>query len=108
MCKRDSEGMTTMEFEAEDEGRLSIAQDILCKSTDFSKIIIAPNGGASGVTTFYVCPHGHCFPLEDHMWWVSAGQDQKLCSWSCAACGGQYDWRAPNRIWVIQDSADPR
>ena len=32
---------------------------------------------------------------------------KKQCSWWCAACGGQYDWRAPNRVLVIQDSVDP-
>ena len=33
---------------------------------------------------------------------------KKQCNWWCAACGGQYDWRAPNRFLVIQDSTDPR
>ena len=33
---------------------------------------------------------------------------QEQCIWWCAACGGQYDWRAPNRILVIQVSVDPR
>ena len=28
------------------------------------------------------------------------------CGWWRAACGGQFDWRAPNRISVIQDSMD--
>ena len=32
----------------------------------------------------------------------------KECNWWCAACGGQYDWRAPNRLLVRQDSVDPR
>ena len=30
------------------------------------------------------------------------------CNWWCAACGGQYEWRAPNRILDTQDSVDPR
>ena len=29
-------------------------------------------------------------------------------NWCCAACGGKYDWRALNRVLVIQDSTDPR
>ena len=93
-------------MEAEDEGRCSIAQDTLRNSTDFLGRFLAQSGGAGGVTSPYVCPHCHCFPLEDYTWWVSAGQ--KPCSWWCAACGGQYDWRAPNRILVIQDSTDHR
>ena len=39
-----------------------------------------------------VCPHCNCFPLDDYMW--------------CAACGGQHDWRAPNRILVVQLGAN--
>ena len=30
------------------------------------------------------------------------------CNWWCAACGGQCDWRNPNRILVMQDSTDRR
>ena len=33
---------------------------------------------------------------------------KKQCNWWCAACGGQYDWRNPNSILVIQHSADRR
>ena len=57
----------------------------------------------------YVCPHRRCFPLEDYFWWVSSWhgdgntRKKKPCRW-CAACGGQYDWRALNRVLVIQDS----
>ena len=31
-----------------------------------------------------------------------------MCCWWCAACGGQDDRRAPNRLLVLQDSVDPR
>ena len=46
------------------------------------------------------------------MWCVSSGRgdgsnrEEKQCCWWCAACGGHYDWRAPNRILVIQLSAN--
>ena len=43
------------------------------------------------------------------MWWVSTGHGdgnngkKKHCNWCCcAACGGQYEWRAPNRVLVVQ------
>ena len=78
-------------------GRLGIAQEILTKST---------------VTLSYVCPHCSCLPLDDYMWWVSTehGDDNnrkmKYCNWWCAACGGQYEWRAPNRIVVVQIGAN--
>ena len=26
---------------------------------------------------------------------------KKHCNWWCAVCGGQYEWRAPNRILVV-------
>ena len=80
----------------EDVGRLSIAQDILRK--------IAPVDGMGGVTLSCVCPHCSCVPLEDYIWWVSE-HGKRQCSWWCAVRGGQFDWRAPNRILVIQLSS---
>ena len=86
-------------------GRLGIVQEILRKSTDFLRRIIAPVGG---VTLSYVCPSCNSFSCEDHSWWVSSGHDdgnnwkKKHCNWWCAACGGQYEWRAPKRILVVQ------
>ena len=65
------------EVEAEDEGRLSIAQDILRNNTDFVRRIIAPNGGVGGITLSYVCPHCRCFPLENCTWWVTSGHAKK-------------------------------
>ena len=67
-----------------------------------------------GVTLSYVCLHCRCFPLEDYFWWVSSGhgdgnnRKKRQCNWLCAACGRQYDWRAPNRVFVIQDGVGPR
>ena len=90
--------------EQEEEDRQSIAQDILRKSTEFMRRSIVPVEGQGGVALSYVCPHCHLFPLEDHIWWISFGHGQKQCNWWCAACGGQYDWRAPNRVLVMQDS----
>ena len=31
---------------------------------------------------------------------------RKQCKWWCAACGGQYNWRDPNRVLVTPDSAN--
>ena len=70
------------------------------KSADFLRRIIAPAGGQGGVTMSYLCPNCISFPLEDHEWWVSAGK--KHCSWWCAVCREKYDWRAPNRLLVVQ------
>ena len=60
----------------------------------------------------YVCPYCNCFSSEDYIWWVSSehgdgsNRKKKLCSWWCADCGDQYDWRAPSRILVRQTSAN--
>ena len=80
----------------------------MSESTDFLRRIIALASGVGSVTLSYVCPHCRCFPLEDHIRWVSPGHGDgnnrktKQRNWWCAACGGQQDWRAPNRILVVQ------
>ena len=94
-----------------DEERKIIVQLILQKRKDFLRRIIVQVEGQGGVTLSFVCPHCHRHPLEDYIWWVSSGHDdgrkkKKQCIWSCAACGGQYDWRNPNRFAVTQDSTD--
>ena len=33
---------------------------------------------------------------------MRAKKKEKHCNWWCAACEGQYEWRAPNRILVVQ------
>ena len=97
---------------SEDIGRLSIAQEILRKMTDFLRRIIAPVDGMGGVTMSHVCPHCSCFPLDDYNWWVSTGHEdgnhrkKKHCNWWCAACGGQHEWKAHNRILVVQLGAN--
>ena len=57
---------------AQDEARkVSSVQEIMFKSTDYLRRIIAPMGGQGGVTMSYLCPHCSSFPLEDCVWWVS-------------------------------------
>ena len=83
---------------ARDEiGRLCIVQDILPKSTDFLRRVIAPVGWIGGVTLSYICPHCNSFPLENYIWCVSMGK-KHYSSW-CAVCGRRYEWKAPNRYW---------
>ena len=79
--------------------KMSIAQEIMLKSTDYVRRTIAPVGGQGGVTMSYLCPDCNSFPLEDYVWWVSAGKTTK---WWCAICGNKYDWRQPNRLLVVQ------
>ena len=42
----------------------------------------------------YLRPNCNSFPLEDYMWWGSAGN-----------CGEKCEWRAPNKLLVVQTSA---
>ena len=94
---------------AKDEiGRLGISLEILRQT-------LSSCGGSSRQSmereespyrTFF--PYCNCFPLKDYNWWLSSGhgdgnnRKKKYCSWWCAACGGQNEWRAPNRILVVQ------
>ena len=96
------------EVAQEDDDRQGIVQYILRKNTDFLKRIIVPVEGQGGVGSLLscVCPHCHRFPLEDFIWCVSSGRGKKQCNWCCAACGGQYNCKAPNGVMVAQDSTD--
>ena len=59
---------------AQDEAEnVSIVQEIMLRSTDYLRRIIAPVGGQGGVTMSFLCPHCNSFPLEDYVWWVSGG-----------------------------------
>ena len=85
----------------EDIGRLGIAQDILRKSTDFLRRIIALASGVGGVTL-----------SQRTIWWGSLGhgdgnnRKKKQRSWWCAACR-QFDWRVSTGYLVRQDCIDP-
>ena len=75
-----------------DIGRLGIAQEVLRKSTDFLRRIIAQVDGMGGVTLSYVCPHCNCFSMKDYIWWDSTGHgDRPQQKKKSAACGGQHD-----------------
>ena len=57
---------------AQDEARkMTIVQEIMFKSTDHLRRIIAPFGGQGAVAMSYLCPTCNSFPLEDYVWWVS-------------------------------------
>ena len=91
-----------------DIGRLRIAQQILEQSTDFLRRIIASIDGMEGVTLSNVCPHCNCFHLDDCTSCVSTGhggsnnRKKNHSNQWCAACGGPYEWRALNKILVVQ------
>ena len=57
----------------------------------------------------HAVPQGVCENLIN-AWWVSTGhadnRKKKHCSWWCAAQGGKYELRAPNRILVVQLGTD--
>ena len=85
---------------AQDEARkVSVVQEIMLRSTDYLRRIIAPVGGQGGVTMSYLCPNCNSFPQEDYVWWVSG---RKTTRWWCAICGEKYDWEQTNRFLVVQ------
>ena len=64
---------------AQDEAeKVSIVQEIMLRSTDHLRRIIAPVGGQGGVTASFLCPNCNSFLLEDCVWWVSRGNIHKL------------------------------
>ena len=68
--------------------------------------------GMGTVTLSYVCLHCSCFPLDDYIWWVFGHGDgnnrnKKHCGWWCVQhAGGQYEWRASNRVLVVLIGAE--
>ena len=57
------------ELVAQDQAeKMSIVQEIMLRSTDYLRRIIAPVGGQGGVTMSHLCPHCNSFPLEDYVW----------------------------------------
>ena len=85
---------------AQDEaGKLSIVEEIMIRSTDYPRRIIAPVGGQGGVTMSYLCPQCNSFTIGRLHLVVTAGKTTK---WWCAICGEKYDWKRPNRLLVVQ------
>ena len=73
----------------DDIGRLGIAQEILRKSTDLLRRIIAPVDGTGGVTLSCVCPQCKSFSLDEYIWCVSTGHgDSNNKERSSIATGG--------------------
>ena len=71
---------------AKDEARkLSIVQEIMIRSTDYLRRIIAPAGRQGGVTMSDLCPHCNRFPMKDYVWWVSGRKNTHF--WMCTICG---------------------
>ena len=79
--------------------KMSIVQEIMFKSSDYLRRIIAPVGGQGGVTMSYLCQNCNSFSLNDYVWWDSAGKTTK---WWCAICGEKADWRQPSSLLVVQ------
>ena len=89
-----------------DEGRFSIAQDILLQRTDFLRKTVAPNGGAGSVTLSYVLPS--LFPLKDYIWWSPLGMERSSVAGGVGIVGAS-DWKSPKRILVkIRQHESPR
>ena len=86
------------ELVAQDETeKMSIVQEIVLRSTDYLRRIVAPFGGQGGVTMSYLCRTAT----------VSLWKTTFVCLWGKttkwwrAICGEKYDRRQPNRLLVV-------
>ena len=77
---------------------MSIVQEIMLRSTDYLRRIIAPVGGQGGVTMSYLCPNCNSFLWKTRL----VGLWGKTTKWWCAICGEKCDWRQTNRLLVVQ------
>ena len=77
---------------------MSIVQEIMIRSADYLRRIIAPVGGQGGVTMSYFCPHCNRITLEDYIWCSV----RRHTNWWCVICGEKYDWKQPNRLLIVQ------
>ena len=86
------------ELVAQDEAeKMSIVQEIMLRSTDYLRRILAQVGGQGRVTMSHFCPHCNSFLLEDCVWWVGHWEEiHEVVVWR------KYDWKQPNRLLVVQ------
>ena len=60
---------------AQDEAeKLRVVHEIMIRSTHCLRRTIARAGGQGGATVSCLCPNCNSFPLDDYIWWVSAGK----------------------------------
>ena len=81
------------------QGRLSIVQEIMIRSTVDLRRIIAPAGSKEALRCHT------CVRIVTVSRWKSTfggSQEGKGTNWWCAICGEEYDWKRPNRLLVVQ------
>ena len=82
-----NENLNPMMVESYTRQRKSIAKEVMLRSMDFLRRIIALVRGQGGVTLSYVCFHCHRFPLAHYIWRVSLTPGtaskirKKQCNW---------------------------
>ena len=54
--------------------KVSTVKEIMIRSTDYLRCIIAPAERQGDVTMSYLCPRCNSFPLKDYVWWVSVAE----------------------------------
>ena len=58
---------------------MSIVQEIMMRSTDYPRRIIALVVRTRRSHNVFPVPALQQFPLEDYVWWVSGGEIHKVC-----------------------------
>ena len=86
---------------AQDEARkLSIVQEIMIRSTEYLRRIIAPAGGQGGVTMSYLCPK-----CNTSLWKTTFGGfpvQKGVTTGGAQFVEKKNDWKQPNRLLVVQ------
>ena len=79
-----------------DADQFQVLRNVVWRSTDFLRWIVALHNDAGSVTLLY-------------LWWrvdIKPG-NRRRCDWWCAACGGPNDWREANRALTIHARCMP-
>ena len=91
-----------------DGNNCGITRTVTWESTVFLCKMIVSDTEAGSVTMPYECPHDSLVQIADFIWWVTVehgkrSKRKRSCTWRCAACGEQYDWRAANKVLTIHE-----
>ena len=90
----------------QDDQRKSIVQRVLARCKDSPRRPTAPakvqGSGHMATVSRSKIKSGRTLKKQSD----GNRETKKQCFWWCAACGGQYKWRDPNRVLSLQDGTD--
>ena len=81
--------------------KLSTVQDIMMRSTDYLRRIIAPAGGGKEALRCRTCARTVTVSRWKTTFGGSLGE-KGVRNWWCAICREKYHWKQPNGLLVVQ------